>query len=263
MSTTVNCIFVHGWAMNSAVWDSCVQHLPDWINVVLVDLPGHGSMSAVNPLANQQEDKTVYSGLDVVDCYVNSLTVLTHRPSVWVGWSMGGLAVTRLAELFPERVAALLLVSSNPCFVEQDDWSCAVSPDVFMQFAANLEKDQQKTIQRFLALQVRGAGNAMSVVRQLQRSLEHRGQASKATLVQGLQALMECDFRPSLNVIDTPIYWLLGGKDTLVPATLAAQLSSRYGQSNIVLNPHASHAPFLSHEEEFVSQLVSVAQQYR
>ena len=48
MSDSVTCVFVHGWAMNSAVWQECIEQLPDWINVVLVDLPGHGSMAEVS-----------------------------------------------------------------------------------------------------------------------------------------------------------------------------------------------------------------------
>ena len=81
---SVTCVFVHGWAMNSAVWDECIEQLPDWINVVVVDLPGHGSMVKV-PASS-------------LDDYVQALIPLVHRPVLWVGWSLGGLAVLRLAE---------------------------------------------------------------------------------------------------------------------------------------------------------------------
>ena len=84
MSDSVTCVFVHGWAMNSAVWDECVEQLPDWINVAVVDLPGHGSMAQV------QENS--------LDDYVQAVIPLEHRPLLWVGWSLGRLAVLRLAE---------------------------------------------------------------------------------------------------------------------------------------------------------------------
>ncbi len=155
MPDSVNCVFVHGWAMNSAVWDECITRLPDWINVIVVDLPGHGTMADVD-----------FNSLD--DC-VQALVPLVHQPVIWVGWSLGGLAVLRLAELYPQRVAAVLLVATNPCFVRQADWSCAVEKKVFSQFSSDLKNNQEKTIRRFLALA--GEGN---------RGCDASGQAAAA-----------------------------------------------------------------------------------
>ena len=177
MSDSVTCIFVHGWAMNSAVWDKCVDQLPDWINVIVVDLPGHGTMAGIS--ASKLDD------------YVQALVPLVHQPVIWVGWSLGGLVVLRLAELYPQRVASALLVTTNPCFVSQFDWPCAVDVSVFDQFASDLKNNQQKTIRRFLALQVKGLPNGLSVVRQLQQSMHKRGQASTPALVVALNILLK------------------------------------------------------------------------
>ena len=249
MSQQVTCVFVHGWAMNSAVWDDCIEQLPDWINVIVVDLPGHGTMADVEA--------------ETLDDYVQALMPLVHAPVIWVGWSLGGLAVLRLAELYPQRVAAAMLISTNPCFVSQPGWDCAVDAEVFDLFASNLAKDQEKTIRRFLALQVKGLPDAMAVVRQLQKSIESRGQASKKALMSGLEILLRTDLRPALAAIDRPIHWLLGEKDGLVPATLATVLSEEFGQADVVLNSGASHAPFISHREDFLQQLLSIAQNLR
>lgn len=246
---SVTCVFVHGWAMNSAIWDECLARLPDWINVIVIDLPGHGSMVDVD----------IHS-LD--DC-VQVLVPLVHQPVIWVGWSLGGLAVLRLAELYPQRVAAALLVATNPCFVSQADWPCAVDKTVFNQFASDLSANQEKTIRRFLALQVKGLPDVMRVVRQLQQSLKLRGQASSQALSTGLDILLETDLRRALNSIDCPLYWLLGAKDSLVPAELATVLEEEYRQKNVVLHPQASHAPFISHSDDFIKQLVAIAEKRR
>jgi len=248
-SDSVTCVFVHGWAMNSAVWDACTRRLPEWINVVLVDLPGHGSMAEVQARS--------------LDEMVQALVPLVNRPAMWVGWSLGGLAVLRLAELYPQRVAAALLVATNPCFVSQADWHCAVDKSVFDQFAGELESNQQKTIRRFLALQVKGLDDVMKVVRQLQRSMALRGQASDQALTSGLEILLESDLRQALKDIECPLHWLLGAKDSLVPAGLAQVLKEDYAQQDVVLMPQASHAPFLSQPEFFIKHLLAVAQQLR
>jgi pimeloyl-[acyl-carrier protein] methyl ester esterase len=249
MHNSVTCVFVHGWAMNSAVWDECIARLPDWINVIVVDLPGHGAMSEV--------------AVSTLDDYVQALVPLVHRPVIWVGWSLGGLAVLRLAELYPQRVASAMLVATNPCFVTQPGWPCAVDAAVFDQFASELRQNQEKTIRRFLALQVKGLPDVMSVVRQLQRSIQLRGQASAQALAAGLQILLETDLRQTIKSIESPLHWLLGGKDSLVPEGLAQVLRDSYAQSNVVLNAQASHAPFISHRDDFIEQLLELAEKVR
>lgn len=249
MRDSVTCVFVHGWAMNSAVWDECIRQLPDWINVIVVDLPGHGTMADVPA--------------DTLDDYVQALVPLVHHPAIWVGWSLGGQAVLRLAELYPQRVAAALLVATNPCFASQPDWLCGVEAGVFKQFAASLNENQQKTIRQFLALQVKGLPDMMRVVRQLQQSIQSRGQASQHGLVSGLDILLEVDLRHTLKTIERPLHWLLGVKDSLVPAELAQILAQQYAQQNVILHSQASHAPFISHSEDFIKQLITIASQHR
>ncbi|VAW52083.1 Biotin synthesis protein BioH [hydrothermal vent metagenome] len=249
MPNSVTCVFVHGWAMNSAVWDECIEQLPDWINVVLVDLPGHGSMAEVSA--------------DSLDDYVQTLVPLVHRPVLWVGWSLGSLAVLRLAELYPQRVAAALLVASNPCFVRKKNWQCAVDENIFKQFASDLNNNQKKTIRRFLALQVKGLADVMQVVRQLQQGIEARGEASIEALNTGLNILLNTDLRQTLKNIDSPLHWLLGTKDALVPRELASVLEKDFAQKNVTLFEDASHAPFISQRDLFVEKLITVAQEIR
>ena len=159
----ITVVFVHGWAMNSAVWQSCLPLLPSWIDVICIDLPGHGSMAEVQA--------------DGLSDYVRLLSAVTERPVVWVGWSLGGLAVMQLAHYYPERVAGMFLIASTPCFVKQDNWANAVERSVFEQFSQSLKQDVKTTIRRFLALQVKGGESATSTVRELREAIEQRGQA--------------------------------------------------------------------------------------
>jgi len=249
MPDTVTCVFVHGWAMNSAVWDDVIQQLPGWMNIVLVDLPGHGSMAGVE--ANSLDD------------YVQALTPLVHRPVLWVGWSLGGLAVLRLAELYPERVAAALLVATNPCFVRRNGWVYGVDSSVFAQFEDELNQQQKKTIRRFLALQVKGLPNAMKVVKKLQNSIDQRGEAASHALTVGLDILLNTDLRDVVRNNESQIHWCFGAKDSLVPKELASILEKDFAQKNIIINEQASHAPFISHSENFIKQLIGCAEKIR
>ncbi len=103
----------------------------------------------------------------------------------------------------------------------------------------------------------------MTVVRQLQQSIQSRGQASTQALNTGLEILLDSDLRQSLKHIDSPLHWLLGGKDSLVPGALAQVLEQEYAQKNVSLQPQASHAPFISQPDFFIKQVIAVAQQLR
>lgn len=245
----VTCVFVHGWAMNSAVWEACLPLLPDWIEVIRVDLPGHGSMASV--------------GANGINDYVQVLASVVHRPVIWVGWSLGGLAVLQLAWLYPERVAGLFLVASNPCFVRKPDWQAGVSEEVFGAFSASLEENVDATIKRFLALQVRGSATAMQTVRQLQQSLQQRGSADIEALRLGLDILSGSDFRRELSMLDKPVSWLLGARDALVPVALAEKLATLNPGINIIIDKEAAHAPFISHPQNFIDALVRFAGAFR
>ena len=245
----IPCIFVHGWAMNSAVWEHCLPLLPEWMDAIRVDLPGHGTMSEVEATG--------------INDYVQSLVAVVSRPAIWVGWSLGGLAVLQLAKYYPERVAGLFMVASTPCFVRQPDWPAAVEQNVFRQFAESLEQDVDATVKRFLALQVKGSGTAMKTVRSLQQSLQERGRPSIEALKLGLGILASTDVRAELSLINRPVTWYLGGRDTLVPVAVAGELKKLNPEIKTIIEEEAAHAPFVSHPDAFVESLVNFAESLR
>lgn len=236
-------MFVHGWAMNSAVWQVCAEYFPDWLDAIFVDLPGHGSMRDVS--AGDLED------------YVNTVAAVVSRPVIWVGWSMGGLVTLKLAEMYPQKVSALYQVASTPCFVQREGWPDAVEQKVFLQFAELLVNDIEQTLKRFIALQLLGVESARGLMQQLHRSMLSRGMASEQALQQGLEILMQSDLREILPGIERPIGWYLGARDALVPVALADDLRKLAPDIEIAVEPGASHAPMVSHPQQFVQHLVS------
>ena len=235
--------------MNSAVWQQCQNLLPDWIDAIFIDLPGHGSMSDVSA--------------QNLDDYVQILAPLVHKPVIWVGWSLGAQAVMRLADLYPEKAAGLFLVAATPCFVTRHDWTAAVDEKVFTQFAQALAADQEKTLMRFLSLQVKGLAQARQTVRQLQQAIHERGQASSEALSCGLEMLVENDFRDLLTLLKCPVSWFLGERDTLVPVAVADEIRARYSHHKVLVAPQAGHTPFLSQQDLFVDALVAQARLLR
>ena len=249
MSHSITIAFVHGWGMNSAVWEQCTNNLPDWVQVVLVDLPGHGELS--------NEEVGDFNSM------VNTVAAEVTKPVIWVGWSLGGLVCLRLAELFPEKVLGLCLVATNPCFIKKEGWQSAIDQSVFDDFSASLKYDIDKTIKRFLALQAAGSKTTMTTVKKLHNALRSRGHAKAEALNLGLNALSEIDVRDSLKRIDLPMQWILGSKDSLVPVALVDSLQSISPSSEIVVLDGAAHAPFISHTDEFSEALIQFVSKLR
>ncbi len=239
------CVFLHGWGMNSAVWRDCQPLLPDWIDAIFIDLPGHGRMREASATS--------------LDDLARAAAAVVSRPTLWVGWSMGGLVALRVARLFADKTAALFLPASTPCFVQRDDWPRAVKPEVFDQFAGLLHDDAEQTLKRFFALQSLGSGTPRTQMQQFQHSVIERGVPSAQALQLGLEILQQSDMRDTLAEIDVPTGFVLGQRDVLVPAAVAQDLQALAPQLWLRTLPGCGHTPMVSQPQTFVAQLLEFA----
>lgn len=238
------CVFVHGWGMNHAVWQPVIESLPDRIETVAVDLPGHGAAA----------DKS-FSGLDDL---VMALCRDITRPAIWVGWSLGGLAVLKLALDYPQRVQAMMLVSSTPCFAHRDDWSYGMPHTLFDSFAAELEADFDSTIRRFLSLQVKDSAQGRQLLKQLRQQVLQQPPANIQALRSGLEVLKSTDLREQIQKLEMPLAVALGARDGLVNVEGSKFFTDNLPHADVRIYAQAAHAPFLSHLPDFTAQLLQL-----
>jgi pimeloyl-[acyl-carrier protein] methyl ester esterase len=224
-------VMLHGWGMHSAIWADWAESLASDYCVHCVDLPGHGSSDVVAE--------------DTLEAWASEVMRVVPEGAWWLGWSLGGLLAQQAAHLFPGALRGLVLVAGTPRFVTNSDWLHGVDGEVFAQFALQLEDEPERTLTRFLALQVRGAKDSATTLRQLRSRLQQRPPARSAALSSGLKLLSHSDLRGSTAALKLPIHWLLGERDTLISTAMAGDLG---GDFHIV--PGAGHAPFLSHQDE-------------
>lgn len=71
----------------------------------------------------------------------------------------GGLVASDIALRYPERVSALITVSSSPCFTAREGWP-GIKNEVLSGFQHQLSEDFKRTVERFLALQTLGTESA-------------------------------------------------------------------------------------------------------
>jgi len=239
-SHKTNLVLVHGWGMNTAVWRSLATSLNDEFELSLIQLPGHGN---ANEVAGGIEDWADYC--------------LQQAPerAIWCGWSLGGQIALHIAAHHAARLSALFMLASTPRFVAEQNWHCAMPAHTFEAFVKAVTKDIESTLVRFLSLQVRGSEGAAQVLKQLRKDMRQQALPTQQALNDGLLLLNSLDLRAELSQLSCPVQWLLGERDSLIPACIAEALQENHSQNHIDMIPTAGHAPFLSHPQRVAAAL--------
>jgi len=242
-------ILVHGWGLHSGIWETIYWDLREHFRVTLVDLPGFGR----SPMPNGDYD---------FEMLVEQLSHIPVESAHWLGWSLGGLVATEFAIRYPERVKSLITVASNPRFVQQDDWQTGMRADLMDNFCSYLEEDYEGTLIRFLAIQAMGSETAKEDIKALKETVFIHGQPHVKALRGGLEILNQVDLRTRLPELSgKPVLRIYGRLDSLVPAKTADAVKEHLPESEHVILRKASHAPFLSHKDEFLSHVIPFWQQ--
>jgi pimeloyl-[acyl-carrier protein] methyl ester esterase len=231
---------VHGWGLNGAIWSDLRAKLEQDYRVTAVDLPGHGRSPG---------------GSFDLDSASTALREAAPPRAHWIAWSLGGLLALRAAHSAPEHIASLTLVAGSPRFVQAPDWPHAVPAAVLARFLDELQQDYRATLNRFLALQVRGSTAAGDALRVLRRQLFAHGEPDPAALAAGLAILRDADLRPEVDGMTLPLQFIMGERDTLISPAAARACAVRKPGTHLEMIVGAGHAPFLSHPREFLAAL--------
>lgn len=234
-------VLLHGWGLHGGVWDRIADRLAEQHAVHLVDLPGHGLSPAPTHAT--------------IDAVTGRIADAFPLPVHVVGWSLGGLVGQHWAATRPDAVRSLTLTATSPRFVRAPDWPHAQEAAQIEAVGASLATAFDATLTRFLALQTLGSDSARETLATLRRDLFAHGRP------QGLEAMLEVlvrsDLRADAAAIACPTLLLFGLRDAITPIGAGRWLAGQIADSRLVEFPRASHAPFLSHEADFLAALTA------
>jgi pimeloyl-ACP methyl ester carboxylesterase len=97
-------VLIHGFLENQTMWQDLVPELSKKHRIITIDLLGHGETECLG---------YVHSMEDNAEAVQSVLSKLRIRKAVLVGHSMGGYVALAFAELYPEKVRALVLLNST------------------------------------------------------------------------------------------------------------------------------------------------------
>jgi pimeloyl-[acyl-carrier protein] methyl ester esterase len=252
IGTGPNLVLIHGWGMSGAVWQPLVKKLSKTFTLHIVDLPGMGLSRPIEPFHLHAAAEKVAE-------------ILPANADI-VGWSLGAQVAMRIALDYPDLVRRLVLVGATPCFVNKSfdqgsaeyktTWEAGIDPEVFSNFADNVNEDYHKTMTQFLTLQCMGASDARSTVKMLRNKFTERPAPSSQALFRALNILLETDLRAEVQQLRKPVLLIHGDRDTLAPVQAAHWMMQHLPSGFLRVMAGASHAPFLSHQEHFIDAVV-------
>lgn len=232
-------VMLHGWGMHAGVFDGLSARLSARFTVHAVDLPGHGG----SPMGN-------------LDNVHTRLARMFPEPAAVLGWSLGGQIAMQWAAAGGSAVERLVLVGATPKFVRSDDWETGMRLDLLMQLARDMRENFDVSLSRFLALQVRGMKDGVSVLRNLREAFFSRPPPSPMTLEGGLDCLLRNDLRDLAATLEMPVLIVQGAHDTLTHPGAAHWLHERMPGARLMRLERAGHAPFISHPEEVADAIL-------
>lgn len=230
-------VFLHGWAQSRQAWFQQHEAFPD---ADFLNLPGHGGADDVP-----------------ADDWIETLAQqLPEEPCLLVGWSLGGMLALELIRQFPQRIAALALVSATPCFRRKEGWQQGCDDLAFADFEAAVTSGSARLLNRFFALMLHADGLSRSDYHTLaKRAVDREYPTSPAGLSDGLQLLATLDSRCSTAEVSVPTLVLHGEQDAIVSLASGRWLAASIAGSQINLFPDCGHAPFLTQPEIFNKHL--------
>ncbi|MEE8320271.1 MAG: alpha/beta fold hydrolase [Gammaproteobacteria bacterium] len=227
-------VLLHGWGFDYRIWDGMATTLQADYQIERPNIPA--------PVFDCCDESS-----QGIDGYVMPLAAYFKKPCVLVGWSLGGLVAIRAANRFPDRVRAVVLLASTPCFIKRPDWPSGIEQKQLTGLVGRIQKDAQSALKFFCGLVAQGDPSPRQTMRLLQARVADLPQE---ILLSGLDILARTDLRADLATLDCPLAMILGSNDKLVQSASIRDIHKLRPDLHHVLIADAGHAPFILKQTE-------------
>lgn len=231
-------LLIHGFPLNSTMWDAEIDELGDLVRVLAPDLRGFGHSEGSTPPYSMRMLASDCLGLLEAAGVGDEIIVAGH--------SMGGYIALEILRQAPERVAGLILIATRAAAdspegqVRRDETARqvqAVGPsELFDTMAVKMlapENAEDEELTDFLRAMM--------------------ADATEQGIVGALAAMRDRpDSTSMLPQIDVPTLVIHGRDDQIVPVAEAEAVAAAIPNAQLVILDNAGHAPNLEAPDDFV-----------
>ncbi|MDQ6962075.1 MAG: alpha/beta fold hydrolase [Mariprofundaceae bacterium] len=184
-----------------------------------------------------------------------------EKPTVIVGWSLGGQAAIRFSLRYPEQISGLVLMASSPCFCAKESWLHGCSQAWFDAFYQAVQIDPEIALKRFNQLMLHG-GKMTGLQRRQYLQMMHKSLIlEKQQLLQGLQMLHQQDLREELHAIHVPVLLIHGENDQVIPCQASDWMAQEIPHAQQHMIRACGHAPLWTHSQQVNEAMENWCQQ--
>jgi pimeloyl-[acyl-carrier protein] methyl ester esterase len=243
-------VMLHGFGCDSRVFASIGTKLSKDLDVLMVDIPGHGE--------TKEEFRdfpfSAYTILYALDNYLK-------EPYCLLGWSMGGqIALEMLKQKSAHKcddpgcshnpIGSLILISSTPKFVCSDDFSVGMNKAVFNKFKKGINEHTDSSMDDFYKLVFSNGEEGGKYIDDMKKQMP-----SHKTLSSCMESFEKSDERSVLPKIEVPTLMITGNSDRIIDPKASMYLSQEIKGSKLKILKGAGHAPHLTREKEVENEI--------
>ena len=238
-------VLLHGWGLNSQIWNGILPELDNSFDLHILDLPGYGN-------------DVQYAGPFTMQSVVDRVLCSAPPKSHWVAWSLGATIAIQAALKNPERFLKLQLVSPTPRFMAGSDWEFGMQAEPLNRLMRQFGVSYEKGLKKFLFLQSANQAEARESNRQLLGAILSLPKPGTETLQQTLNLLTQIDLREQITKLTVDTQIIAGRHDRVVSPQASRWLSEMLPDAELIML-EAGHLPFLDAKADFLKNLQSLA----
>lgn len=217
-------VMIHGAGGRAQIWQNQIRLLDETINVLALDLPGHG-----NTEGDGQPHISGYA-----QWLADILKGIFDHPIFLLGHSMGGAIVQEVAITSPHMLEGIILVSTGA--------RLKVAP----MFLNGLLNNFEEILETFISYAY-SSRTDKSIIEEGLRMMKASG---SRVVYNDFLACDRFDRRQSLAQIHLPCLVLCGSEDKLTLPKLSEALKEGIEGSELKVVPHAGHTVMIERYQE-------------
>ncbi|WP_170450515.1 alpha/beta fold hydrolase [Ruegeria arenilitoris] len=236
---SVPLVFLHGWAMNGAVFDGVKTQLGPGFDCYAPDLPGHGS--------REMDEPSLAGCVEVASEIINQL----DHP-VLVGWSMGAaVAWQYLVQEGTQSLSGLVTIDMSPRLLPDDQWAFGLggqNTDAVLSTSSKIEFQWRSMVNNILH-NMYAPNGVQEANKDAMRALLLKQDPTALRPI--WDDLIAMDARQSIAAIDIPYLVCAGAHSRLYDPEVAYWIERHSPMAEVRVFQNSGHSPHLEEPDAF------------